>query len=428
MDLLEKISRSFGSWYEGLFGGSEDIRPKDILRRLISVLEDNRKEGIDNKTYVPNQYLIDIHVTDSEEREYLLSFLDKVELEQAIRRYCQQNKYQIRGALEVVITDTTAKAEGDEAQEEEVRNPPKLRIRCRYTKTEPTAVSPNAPTIPLEPSAEASPFEEQRTIVNLRAALEVAENATVPGRVYGNLTVYPLNGSPYPFPIYQAGISIGRSTKTGNDLLLEGDGQISKRHAKLERDTDGSFILYDLGSTNGTRVNGALVDNRILQSGDEIMIGKTRIIYEQGASASKLADVPQERKESPRLGGVFGGAAAPFMNEGTSSPPMRQLRPQTARLVKLNEQGEPEEKFSLASETLLGRGITNDIVLPDRSVSTRHACIISDGAAYTVEALADANTTLNGIALEMRQPIRLTDGDTIEVGNVTLRFESKASD
>jgi len=426
MDLLEKISRSFGSWYEGLFGGSEDIRPKDILRRLISVLEDNRKEGIDNKTYVPNQYLIDIHVTDSEEREYLLSFLDKTELEQAIRRYCQQNKYQIRGALEVVITDTTVKPEGEE--EEELRNPPKLRIRCRYTKTEQQAVSPTAPTQPLAPNEEASPFEEHRTVVNLRAALEVAENSTIPGRVYGNLMVHPLNASPYPFPIYQTGVSIGRSTKAGNDLLLEGDGQISKRHARLERDTDGSFIVYDLGSTNGTRVNGTLVDNRILQSGDEIMIGKTRIVYEQGASNSKQAELPEEDQESPRKGGVFGGAAAPFMNEGSSSPAVRQLHPRTARLIKLNEQGESEEHFALASETLLGRGITNDIVLPDRSVSTRHACIISDGAAYTVEALADANTTLNGIALELRQPIRLTDGDTIEVGNVTLRFESKVSD
>lgn len=426
MDLLEKISRSFGSWYEGLFGGNEEIRPKDILRRLISVLEDSRKEGIDNKTYAPNQYLIDIHVTDAEEKEYLLSFLDKTELEQAIRRYCQQNKYQIRGALEVVIKDTTEKAEGEE-EREEVRNPPKLRIRCRYAKTEP--VSPHSPTQPLEENEQASPFEEHRTIVNLRAALEVAENATVPGRVYGTLTVYPLSGAPYPFPIYQAGVSIGRSTKAGNDLLLEGDGQISKRHAKLERDTDGSYILYDLGSTNGTRVNGALIDNRILQSGDEIMIGKTRIIYEQGASSSLKQSEPQpEIQEAPRTGGVFGGAAAPFMNEGSSSPPVRPLRPQTARLVRLNEEGEPAERFALASETLLGRGVTNDIVFPERSVSTRHACIINDGAAYTIEALSDANTTLNGVALEMRQPIRLTDGDAIEIGSVALRFESKASD
>ena len=46
MDLFEKINRSFASWYEGLFGGSgDDVRPKDILRRILAALEDNRKEG-----------------------------------------------------------------------------------------------------------------------------------------------------------------------------------------------------------------------------------------------------------------------------------------------------------------------------------------------------------------------------------------------
>jgi hypothetical protein len=77
MDLLEKINRSFGAWYEGLFGGTDDVRPKDILRRILAAMENNRKEGFDNKIYVPNQYILEINVHDDEEKEYLLSFLNK---------------------------------------------------------------------------------------------------------------------------------------------------------------------------------------------------------------------------------------------------------------------------------------------------------------------------------------------------------------
>src|SRR2546430_8869302 len=93
MDLFEKINRSFGAWYEGLFGAGDDVRPKDILRRILAALEDNRKEGFDNRIYVPNQYVLEIAVDDEEEKDYLLSFLDRDELEAAVRRYCQQNHY-----------------------------------------------------------------------------------------------------------------------------------------------------------------------------------------------------------------------------------------------------------------------------------------------------------------------------------------------
>src|SRR5690242_7818826 len=44
MDLFEKINRSFGGWYEGLFGGGDDVRPKDILRKILTAMEEHRKE------------------------------------------------------------------------------------------------------------------------------------------------------------------------------------------------------------------------------------------------------------------------------------------------------------------------------------------------------------------------------------------------
>ena len=54
---------------------------------------------------------------------------------------------------------------------------------------------------------------------------------------------------------------------------------MSRRHAELRRKGDGVFVT-DLGSTNGTRVNGAPVREQLLASGDEISVGSTRLIFE----------------------------------------------------------------------------------------------------------------------------------------------------
>jgi hypothetical protein len=62
------------------------------------------------------------------------------------------------------------------------------------------------------------------------------------------------------------------------DVVLN-DSNVSRRHAELRRNGDGVF-LTDLGSTNGTRVNGAPIREQILASGDEVSVGSTRLIFE----------------------------------------------------------------------------------------------------------------------------------------------------
>jgi|SRR5580698_7276355 hypothetical protein len=57
------------------------------------------------------------------------------------------------------------------------------------------------------------------------------------------------------------------------------DSNVSRRHAELRRVGEG-VVLTDLGSTNGTRVNGTPVREQILVSGDEIGVGSTRLIFE----------------------------------------------------------------------------------------------------------------------------------------------------
>jgi pSer/pThr/pTyr-binding forkhead associated (FHA) protein len=57
------------------------------------------------------------------------------------------------------------------------------------------------------------------------------------------------------------------------------DPNVSRRHAEI-RPVGTSFVLVDLGSTNGTKVNGATISQHTLRSGDTILIGATTIRFE----------------------------------------------------------------------------------------------------------------------------------------------------
>ncbi len=415
MELFEKINRSFGSWYEGLFGGSDDVRPKDILRKILVALEEHRKEGFDNRIYVPNQYILEIAVDDAEEKEYLLSFLDRDELETAIRRYCQQNHYHIRGGLDFTIKEVEPEEDG--------RRREKVRVRCRYD-------SKLAAEKPVPPPAEMPNVQSPERLntrtpehlntgpEELATVYEVGESepGTVPAVASARLEVHPPGKRAYEVPIARGALSIGRSARAGNDLVLEEDGLVSRRHARIELDSDGRFTLYDIDTTNGTRVNGRRIDNRTLSSGDEILIGATRIIFRQESDPSDWREAP------PALGGA--GTETPELGAGGAGRALRApgTRPRPARLVLTDGERDLDE-FILASDTLIGRGTTNDIVLPERSVATRHVRV-RRGDPFTAEALdPNALTLLNGRPIPTGTPSPLQDGDRIGLGSVTLRFE-----
>ncbi len=418
MDLFEKANRAFGSWYEGLFGGSEDVRPKDILRLILAAMEDNRKEGFDNRTYVPNQYILEIAVHDDEEKEYLLAFLDRAELEEAIRRYCKQNNYHIRGALEFTVTES----EDDKA----VARRDKVRVRCRYNTK--IALAPPSPHAAVGFDATSAQRDDDRTMPRIQAPGGDEEAGTMPSIASAVLIVNAPNRPTFRYIIHQKSLTIGRSQKSGNDLTIETDTQLSRQHARIELNREGQFTLYDLKTTNGTKVNGGQVDHYKLMNGDEIRLGLTRIIFEQeGESLLAVPDSPDKETRNP-VAGVYGGAVANALSETSGpipSPPFRALLSRAARLIWI-ENGADKDDFLLATENYIGRGVTNDIVLPDRSVATRHAHIQFQDEVYLIESLKNENstTTLNGIALLPGHPSVLKQGDRILVGQIALRFEA----
>lgn len=66
------------------------------------------------------------------------------------------------------------------------------------------------------------------------------------------------------------------------DICLA-DANASREHAALEREGDG-WALVDLGSTNGTTVNGARIDRVRLRNGDRIVIGVSEIVFNEPRS------------------------------------------------------------------------------------------------------------------------------------------------
>ncbi len=68
---------------------------------------------------------------------------------------------------------------------------------------------------------------------------------------------------------------LGRSAET--QLLIEDDG-VSRKHCRIALTAEGGYQLSDLGSTNGTFLNGTRVDCAMLSDGDKIQIGATTVV------------------------------------------------------------------------------------------------------------------------------------------------------
>ena len=70
--------------------------------------------------------------------------------------------------------------------------------------------------------------------------------------------------------------TVGRSTD--GDVFLD-DVTVSRKHAIFERRPGGAWFVRDVGSLNGTYVNGEQVDETKLASGDEVQIGRFKVTF-----------------------------------------------------------------------------------------------------------------------------------------------------
>ncbi len=77
------------------------------------------------------------------------------------------------------------------------------------------------------------------------------------------------------FPLSEMTTQLGRHPDS--EISLD-DITVSRRHAEIERTPDG-YVVSDAGSLNGTYVNQERVDRIVLRHGDELQIGKFRLVF-----------------------------------------------------------------------------------------------------------------------------------------------------
>jgi len=137
------------------------------------------------------------------------------------------------------------------------------------------------------------------------------------------------------FPLDKAELFVGRDLS--NDVVIN-DPEISRRHARLFQQGN-SFVLEDLGSTNGTFVNGQrLIGPNILHPGDSITFGERMgLIFEAETRAPYGAQsAPQGYQQQP--------AYSPGYQQPSSNlPPIPQSQPVDNYAGQIPSDYAPEE-------------------------------------------------------------------------------------
>lgn len=384
MDIFEKLNKTFANWYESWFGDEfGNIRPKDVLRKIINEMEQNRKEGLDSRVYVPNRYILELSFENNEEKEYLLAFLDKEELDNALRKYLDENKYYLRGPLDFTIEEIESTDESSK--------PEKLTVKCKWDvrptdqpPIQPDQISLVIPELAIEEDLTNVMDYEDLTV----AAVDIYDDGTISPPV---LNIKKSDGTTTSFVMRKPSVTIGRSHRMNNDIIIDSDGMISKQHARISMQNNG-FTITDLKSTNGVWLNGERVNNTILKNGDIIQIGSTEITFETGS-------------ETPYQ---------PVIEKSNIHP---------SKLMEISNTADKNE-YLLASDMVIGRSLGSDIRIDDPSVSRKHARIYRKGADYFIKDLQSRNgTKINDVPALPDIPIKLHNGDRIKIGEVELDFE-----
>jgi hypothetical protein len=90
-------------------------------------------------------------------------------------------------------------------------------------------------------------------------------------------------------------VSLGRSFE--NDIIVD-DARVSRRHAQLRRRYD-RYVIFDLGSTGGTTVNGYPIQECVLEAGDVISLAGVEIIYGEDTPTPTPTPRPGETGGTP---------------------------------------------------------------------------------------------------------------------------------
>ena len=252
MSVLRSLESKIAGLVEGTFSRAfrSEVRPVEIARKLAREMEEHKSMSL-SRTYVPNEYRVYLSPRDRERfhdyEEALASELAGYLLEHA---RSERLAMMSRPVVEFETDDRLGLGE--------------FGIQTRVVHPE---------EAPADAPPESEP-EAGRTMVYSSAG-RVAEPLEERARTRAQSALLITDGR--RLVVGPGGATLGRSRQC--DVMLD-DPNVSRTHAEV-RPRGGSWVINDLGSTNGSRLNGRKLDgSEVLKPGDEIELGTSRLTFE----------------------------------------------------------------------------------------------------------------------------------------------------
>jgi hypothetical protein len=226
MGVLKSFESRLERGIEGFFTKAfrSGLQPVELAKRVLREMEANKTVGV-KEVWVPNRYVLRVSADDRERYAAMENALVR-ELETVVVEGARENGHGLVARPEVVFETDEGMKRGDLVVESEL--------------TEATG----------------PPVRDERGAPRAGRAVLVGVDGA---------------GAGAEFPLDADRSVLGRLK--GSEVEVPDPGA-SRRHAEVRRQGD-EFILVDLGSTNGTLVNGSRVGEHVLQQGDRITIGRT---------------------------------------------------------------------------------------------------------------------------------------------------------
>ena len=275
-DFEDRVSRAVEGVFAGVFRAP--VQPAELARACAKEMDRRRKLGV-GKVYAPTLYSVLLSPADGDQ---LAGFADTLagELATYLVGYARERSYELSGRPVVrFLIDDELKL-GRFVVIGELLSASELAIELGgesvvdHGLAAPAPVpAPSSPPAPIpaapiaEPIAALAFFDAETHVFGAAPAGEPIATLEVPGM-----------GE--PIVLGSERTVIGRLQSC--DVCL-GDANASRQHAAIEREGSG-WVLVDLGSTNGTLLNGEQVDRVRLRDGDVITVVVSRIASHESGS------------------------------------------------------------------------------------------------------------------------------------------------
>ena len=285
MGLFDRLEAGIERAVQGTFARHlrSAVHPVEIASHIRRAMDD-RAVTASGRAIVPNQFVIELSPGDYDR---LAPDLESVEMDlvAAAEEHCDGQHYQPAGPIDIIFE------EHDDLETGVFRLRPAKASRPRATGMtgQHRAVRPSdlsgsprdlGPAAPPAAGAAAAGAAAGRVAPQDDASPEQPAPAR-PRRVNpADRPWLDVDGERYP--LMGAMTILGRDDSA--DIILDDPG-ISRRHSELRVTTDGPHFvttIRDLGSTNGTYVNGERVSTTHLEDGDRVTVGRTSITFRAG--------------------------------------------------------------------------------------------------------------------------------------------------